>query len=206
MFCFNRKKEVRISEEQWEQFLSDQESIYIKATENLKNEQKEMYTHWSSHIEELLQIHQKKQDNVTDAVEDLLDEWNDHNQIAEEYKKQLMEEKEHNQQFLSLIHLLITQNQLLQKEITKYTKENQQQEAWKQQLELFEQQTQKVMAQCQLQLFGSFGDLVDGSYHQVLEALDTDDATMHSRIAKIHESGILYQGKIIKKATITAYK
>ena len=62
------------------------------------------------------------------------------------------------------------------------------------------------MAQCQLQLFGTEGDLIDGSYHQVLEALDTDEAKNRSKIAKIHEPGMLYQGKIIKKATITAYK
>ena len=42
--------------------------------------------------------------------------------------------------------------------------------------------------------------------HQVLEALDTDEAKNRSKIAKIHEPGMLYQGKIIKKATITAYK
>ncbi len=207
MFHFNRQKEVRISKEQCEQFLSEQEALYKKITENLKTEQKEMYAHWSFHMEELLQTHQKKQDNVTDAVEDLLDEWSDRNQIAEEYKEQLMEEKQHNQHFLSLIQLLLVQNQLLQKEVIKiYAKDYQQQEAWKQQLELFEQQTQKAMAQCQLQLFGTEGDLIDGSYHQVLEALDTDEAKNRSKIAKIHEPGMLYQGKIIKKATITAYK
>lgn len=62
------------------------------------------------------------------------------------------------------------------------------------------------MSECQIQLFGEENEFVDGSYHQVLEAVDTDEPNKHSRIAKVHESGILYKGKIIKKATVTAYK
>lgn len=207
MFHFNRKKEVQISEEQSKQFMEAQEAHYKKMAESLKTEQEEMYQRLSSHVEELLQTQQKKQENLTDAVEDLLDEWDEGNQLAEEYKEQLKKEKQQNQQVLSLVQVLIVQNQLLQKEIQKiYEKDSEHQNAWKQQLELLEQQTQKAMSECELQLFGEEGQLVDGAYHQVLEAVDTNESEKHARIAKIHEPGVLYQGKIIKKATVTAYK
>lgn len=207
MFHFNRKKEVQISEEQSKQFMDVQEAHYKKLEESMKIEQEEMYRRLSSRMEELIQTQQKKQENLTDAVEDLLDEWEEGNQLVEEYKEQLTKEKQQSQQFLSLVQVLVAQNQLLQKEIQKiYEKDSEQQNAWKQQLELFEQQKQKAMSECELQLFGEEGQLVDGSYHQVLEAVDTNETEKHARIAKIHEPGILYQGKIIKKATVTAYK
>ena len=72
MFHFNRQKEVRISKEQCEQFLSEQEALYKKITENLKTEQKEMYAHWSFHMEELLQTHQKKQDTAIHTIKFIL--------------------------------------------------------------------------------------------------------------------------------------
>lgn len=207
MFQFNKKKEVHIADEQIKQLVSEQETQHKKMVQNLERGQKEMYQSWSAHMEELLQIQQKKQDNVSNAVEDLLDEWSERNQLAEEYKEQLAAGEQRTQQFLSLVQLLLLQNRLLQNEIEKmYSRNDAGQNAWKQQTELFEQQTWKALSECQIQLFGEEDQLIDGSCHQVLEAIDTDDPTKHSRIAKVHEQGILYQGNVIKKATVTAYK
>lgn len=207
MFQFNRKKEVRISNEQMEHLIAEQEIRHKQMEENLKREQKNMYQSWIAHMEELLQVQQKKQENVSNAVEDLLDEWSERNELAEEYKEQLENREECTKQFLSLVQLLLLQNRLLQNEIEKmYSQNDTGLQAWKQQAELLEQQTQNAMSQCQIQLFGAEGQAVDGACHQVLEAIDTDDPTKHSRIAKVHEPGILYQGNVIKKATVTAYK
>lgn len=207
MFQFNRKKEVRISNEQMEHLIAEQEIRHKQMEENLKREQKNMYQSWIAHMEELLQVQQKKQENVSNAVEDLLDEWSERNELAEEYKEQLENREECTKQFLSLVQLLLLQNRLLQNEIEKmYSQNDTGLQAWKQQAELLEQQTRNAMSQCQIQLFGAEGQAVDGACHQVLEAIDTDDPTKHSRIAKVHEPGILYQGNVIKKATVTAYK
>lgn len=207
MFQFNRKKEVRISNEQMEHLIAEQEIRHKQMEENLKREQKNMYQSWIAHMEELLQVQQKKQENVSNAVEDLLDEWSERNELAEEYKEQLENREECTKQFLSLVQLLLLQNRLLQNEIEKiYSQNDTGLQAWKQQAELLEQQTQNAMSQCQIQLFGAEGQAVDGACHQVLEAIDTDDPTKHSRIAKVHEPGILYQGNVLKKATVTAYK
>ena len=207
MFQFNRKKEVRISNEQMEHLIAEQEIRHKQMEENLKREQKNMYQSWISHMEELLQVQQKKQENVSNAVEDLLDEWSERNELAEEYKEQLENREECTKQFLSLVQLLLLQNRLLQNEIERmYSQNDTGLQAWKQQAELLEQQTRNAMSQCQIQLFGAEGQAVDGACHQVLEAIDTDDPTKHSRIAKVHEPGILYQGNVIKKATVTAYK
>ena len=207
MFQFNRKKEVRISNEQMEHLIAEQEIRHKQMEENLKREQKNMYQSWIAHMEELLQVQQKKQENVSNAVEDLLDEWSERNELAEEYKEQLENREECTKQFLSLVQLLLLQNRLLQNEIERmYSQNDTGLQAWKQQAELLEQQTQNAMSQCQIQLFGAEGQAVDGACHQVLEAIDTDDPTKHSRIAKVHEPGILYQGNVIKKATVTAYK
>ena len=207
MFQFNRKKEVRISNEQMEHLIAEQEIRHKQMEENLKREQKNMYQSWIAHMEELLQVQQKKQENVSNAVEDLLDEWSERNELAEEYKEQLENREECTKQFLSLVQLLLLQNRLLQNEIERmYSQNDTGLQAWKQQAELLEQQTRNAMSQCQIQLFGAEGQAVDGACHQVLEAIDTDDPTKHSRIAKVHEPGILYQGNVIKKATVTAYK
>lgn len=207
MFQFNRKKEVCISNEQMEHLIAEQEIRHKQMEENIKREQKNMYQSWIAHMEELLQVQQKKQENVSNAVEDLLDEWSERNELAEEYKEQLENREECTKQFLSLVQLLLLQNRLLQNEIEKmYSQNDTGLQAWKQQAELLEQQTQNAMSQCQIQLFGAEGQAVDGACHQVLEAIDTDDPTKHSRIAKVHEPGILYQGNVIKKATVTAYK
>lgn len=207
MFQFNKKKEVHIAIEQMNQLIAGQEKCYKRMIQNLENEQKNMYQSWSAHMEELLQIQQKKQENVSNAVEDLLDEWSERNELAEEYKERLKVSEERTQHFLSLVQLLLLQNRLLQNEIEKmYSKNDTEQNAWKQQAELFEQQRWKAMSECQLQLFGEEGQQIDGSYHQVLEAIDINDPTQHSRIAKVHEPGILYQGNVIKKAIVTAYK
>lgn len=207
MFQFNRKKEVRISNEQMEHLIAEQEIRHKQMEENLKREQKNMYQSWIAHMEELLQVQQKKQENVSNAVEDLLDEWSERNELAEEYKEQLENREECTKQFLSLVQLLLLQNRLLQNEIEKmYSQNDTGLQAWKQQAELLEQQTRNAMSQCQIQLFGAEGQAVDGACHQVLEAIDTDDPTKHSRIAKVHEPGSLYQGNVIKKATVTAYK
>lgn len=207
MFQFNRKKEVCISNEQMEHLIAEQEIRHKQMEENIKREQKNMYQSWIAHMEELLQVQQKKQENVSNAVEDLLDEWSERNELAEEYKEQLENREECTKQFLSLVQLLLLQNRLLQNEIEKmYSQNDTGLQAWKQQAELLEQQTQNAMSQCQIQLFGAEGQAVDGACHQVLEAIDTDDPTKHSRIAKVHEPGILYQGNVLKKATVTAYK
>lgn len=207
MFHFNKRKEVMISKDQLEKLKEEQEIYYQKLAQDLKSKQKEMYESWSSHLEELLQNQQKKQNNLSDAVEDLLDEWNERNQLAEEYQEQLSTEKQRSQQFLSLIQLLFVQNQLLQTEISKtYNDNSETSHAWKQQLDLFRQQIQNSMLQCELQWIGEEGELVDGSCHQVLDVIETTDPEQHSHIAKIHERGLMYRGDVIKKATVTAYK
>ena len=143
----------------------------------------------------------------SDSFEDFLEEQS----RVEELEAQLEEERKQSQKkLLRLAGLAMEKNdQLFQlkgqlsgsADISKEAKEG-----WSRQFEMMEQMSQKSMSECQLSVFGREGEAVDYDLVEVLHAVDTEDMEKKGRIYKVNSQGYMFEGKVIKKAVVEAYR
>ena len=50
------------------------------------------------------------------------------------------------------------------------------------------------------------GELVDYRLHEVLQAVDPELREQEGTVAKVYSQGMLYQGTVIQKARVAAYR
>lgn len=79
-------------------------------------------------------------------------------------------------------------------------------EGWSRQFEMMEQMSQKSMSECQLSVFGQEGEAVDYDLVEVLHVVDTEDVEKKGRIYKVNSLGYMFEGKVLKKAVVEAYR
>ena len=53
---------------------------------------------------------------------------------------------------------------------------------------------------------GLAGELVDYRIHEVLQAVGPDTKEQEGTVAKVYSQGMLYQGAVIRKARVAAYR
>lgn len=143
----------------------------------------------------------------SDSFEDFLEEQS----RVEELEAQLEEERKQSQKkLLRLAGLAMEKNdQLFQlkgqlsgsAELSQEAKEG-----WSRQFEMMEQMSQKSMSECQLSVFGQEGEAVDYDLVEVLHVVDTEDVEKKGRIYKVNSQGYMFEGKVLKKAVVEAYR
>lgn len=59
---------------------------------------------------------------------------------------------------------------------------------------------------CAIENTGASGEPVDYRLHEVLQAVEPETAGQEGTIAEVYSQGMLYQGTVIRKARVSAYR
>ena len=129
-------------------------------------------------------------------------------QKEKELLEQLLKEKEQKEKaLLSLIDCCRGHTELFQQQLQKTVfQDEENRQAWQQQLQMMDSEIKKLMQQCGMEEVGAPEELVNYDYCEVLEAIDTENENQVGRIAKVYHQGRLYCGKVIAKAQVAAYR
>ncbi len=143
----------------------------------------------------------------SEAIEDLLDELQEKETAAAEYRNRLREKQEREEALVALIGEWQRQLEMLEERIYREPMENaEKQEAWRKQLGLLKEQITVKEKLCAIEEVGREGESVDYRIHEVIGAMDAEREDMAGTVAKVHSRGIVYEGKVVAKAKVEAYK
>jgi Molecular chaperone GrpE (heat shock protein) len=149
----------------------------------------------------------KQAKRQSEAVEDLLDELQEKETAAMEYRNSLREKQEREEALLDLIGEWQQQMGMLEERICGEAMEDTaRQEAWKKQLGLLKEQLAVKEKLCSIEETGTEGEHVDYRIHEVIRALDAEGEGTAGTVAKVHSRGMVYEGRVIAKAKVEAYK
>ena len=59
---------------------------------------------------------------------------------------------------------------------------------------------------CAIEETGTEGEHVDYRIHEVIRALDAEEEGTAGTVAKVHSRGMVYEGRVVAKAKVEAYK
>ena len=79
-------------------------------------------------------------------------------------------------------------------------------EAWQQQLSMLKGKIAAESRLCAIEMTGFAGEMVDYRLHEVLQADEPETREQEGTIAKVHSQGMIYQGTVVRKARVTAYR
>ena len=79
-------------------------------------------------------------------------------------------------------------------------------ETWSRQIHLMWEKLSEPLMLAGLQRLGQPGEPVSYLLHEPIDTVDTADATLHMRVAKVLSGGYAYQGKVLRKARVTVYR
>jgi molecular chaperone GrpE (heat shock protein) len=132
------------------------------------------------------------------AIENLLDEMQEAQENDDSARAAAEEQRRNQENLLALIASY--QEQFWQ--IRRFFGEKD--EAWSEQLALMEQTLENARIHCGITAIDQVGAPVDYALHEVIDLTDSD--TCDKTVAEIYSPGYLYQGKVMKKAKIAAYR
>ncbi len=149
----------------------------------------------------------KQMKRQSEAVEDLMDEWQEKETAAEDYRRRLQEKQKREEMFLRLIcdwqkQWAMLEERVCREPMADVTK----QEAWQKQFRLLKEQTAVQEKLCGIEEVGAEGERIDYRIHEIIRALETEKEDAGGTVARVHRRGLMYEGKIIAKAEVDAYK
>ena len=77
---------------------------------------------------------------------------------------------------------------------------------WNQQARIVREKLDQLDNDAGLVRFAQSGDAVNFDMHIVAEAVDTDRPEKNRIIQEVYEQGLIYHGKVVKKAVVRAYR
>ncbi len=149
-----------------------------------------------------------------EAVEDLMDEWKEREAETAECEKRLQEKREREEALVRLVCDYKKQLDMLEERVCgeaapvreASAAEASRQDAWQKQFRLLREQLAVKEKLCALEAVGTEGEYVDYRIHEVLRALDAEKPEQAGTVAGVHSRGIVYEGKVMEKAEVDAYK
>lgn len=158
-------------------------------------------------LREMAEKNQKSIRNLSDTVEDFLDTLQEKEEEQQQSQQNLQEVKKREQNLLELLGLYQQQMELFEQWITGQDETNEvAREAWKQQYSMLKRKILTESRLCAIQQIGVAGEPVDYRLHEVLEAVDPELSEQEGTVAKVYSQGMIYQGTVIRKAKIAAYR
>lgn len=149
----------------------------------------------------------KQAKRQSEAIEDLLDELQEKEEAAMEYRNRLREKQEREEALLALIVDWQQQMGMLEERICgEPMADAARQKAWRKQLELLKEQLAVKEKLCAIDETGTEGEHVDYRIHEVIRALDAEGEGTAGTVAKVHSRGMVYEGRVVAKAKVEAYK
>ena len=163
----------------------EQKNSYIeKSLEEMKNSQLEMQKFLRKRME---------------TLDDFLDELQEAKETEEEKEKTENAAADREKQLCQLIGVYSEQLYTLEEILSE-------KEGWKEQFSMMKQKRNPLCGLAQIQETGNVGESFDYRLHEIIETKETDQESREGMIAKVYVPGLMYQGKIIKKAQVCVYK
>lgn len=162
----------------------------------------------NAHLNVGIEKNQKAIRSLADTVEDFLDTL----QEADESQRELRQIQEsagkREQSLLELVGLYQQQMELFEQWIAGQEHEmgDAGKEAWQQQFSMLEGKIAAQSRFCAIEMTGFAGEAVDYRLHEVLQAAEPEREEQRGTVAKVHSQGMIYQGTVIRKARVTAYR
>lgn len=179
--------------------------------EALRQQSRELDAQQSGQVRQLNDMMEKNQKAVrglSDTVEDFLDTLQEENAERERLGQEYAKAKEREQGLLRLLELYQEQTELFEQWLSAQNQENGDAalEAWKQQQVILKGKLAAESRLCAIERTGLAGELVDYRIHEVLQAVGPDTKEQEGTVAKVYSQGMLYQGTVIRKARVAAYR
>ncbi len=179
--------------------------------EALRQQSRELDAQQSGQVRQLNDMMEKNQKAVrglSDTVEDFLDTLQEENAERERLGQEYAKAKEREQGLLRLLELYQEQTELFEQWLSAQNQENSDAalEAWKQQQVILKGKLAAESRLCAIERTGLAGELVDYRIHEVLQAVGPDTKEQEGTVSKVYSQGMLYQGTVIRKARVAAYR
>lgn len=108
---------------------------------------------------------------------------------------------------LSLVECYAEQLKLLENGVLEAFQENEEaRKAWQQQFAALEDTLKAKLRVCAIEETGAVGEKVDYSLHEILNVVPAAELELNGKVARVYSPGLLYHGKVVKKAQVAAYK
>lgn len=158
-------------------------------------------------LEERQQAGEKQLRRQSESFEDVLEELQEREQEQKYFQTQLGEYVRREQELLALADCCRGHFQLLKQRILADPGLNETQKtAWERQLQMMEQEATSIMRRCGMEEVGLPGEAVDYETCEVLDIKECTDETQAGTIAQVYRPGRIYQGRLLVKAQVSAYR
>lgn len=191
MFFQKKKQENKSLESMLEDYLTQfsethkrESSDTRKALADLQNEQMEMQQFLRKRME---------------TLDDFLDELQEEKETKDETKDIQNAAADREKELCQLICIYSEQMHALEESLSD-------KEGWKEQFSMMRQKRNQFCGLAQIQETGNVGEVFEYHIHDIIETERTDQEKMEGIVSKVYSPGLLYQGKIIKKAQVGVYK
>lgn len=176
-------------------------------TEALRRQSREL-AEQTQRLNDELEKNQKAVRGLSGTVEDFLDTLQDDNEKHQYLQQEHAKAKEREQSLLGLLGLYQEQAELFEQWIAVQTQESSDAalEAWRQQQVILKGKIAAESRLCAIESTGLAGELVDYRIHEVLQAIEPATKEQEGTVAKVYSHGMLYQGSVIRKARVAAYR
>lgn len=143
----------------------------------------------------------------SESFEDLLEEMQEEKESRNAERRLLQEAEQREQALLAMVCCGREQLELLERQITKDgAMSGDKREAWSRQFEVMRRETQKYMRSCGMEEVGNVGEPLDYDIHEVLSLTETKEEGKAGTVAEVFSCGMIYRGRLMKKAQVAAYR
>ncbi|MDO4294483.1 MAG: nucleotide exchange factor GrpE [Eubacteriales bacterium] len=149
------------------------------------------------------------------AVEDFLEEQQERQDAAEAAEKLLQAEKERELALCRALALCTEQLDQVEQALTGQAKKagqdsatlpEQAARAWAGQFGLMRQKRRQLCGLAGVQELGNVGEPFDYRLHDVLDTVSAQEKELEGRIARVYRTGLMFDGKVLEKAQVCAYR
>nr|WP_302111976.1 hypothetical protein [uncultured Acetatifactor sp.] len=162
----------------------------------------------NAYLSEGIEKNQKAIRSLADTVEDFLDTLQEADEAGRQSRQIQESAAKREQRLLELVGLYQQQMELFEQWTLGQEHEmgDAGKEAWQQQLSMLKGKIAAESRLCAIEMTGSAGEMVDYRLHEVLQADEPETREQEGTIAKVHSQGMIYQGTVVRKARVTAYR
>lgn len=162
----------------------------------------------NAYLNERIEKNQKAIRSLADTVEDFLDTLQEADEAGRRSRQIQESAGKREQRLLELVGLYQQQMELFEQWIggQEPDRGDAGKEAWQQQLSMLKGKIAAESSLCAIEMTGFAGETVDYRLHEVLQAAEPERGEQEGTIAKVHSQGMIYQGTVIRKARVTAYR
>jgi molecular chaperone GrpE (heat shock protein) len=151
---------------------------------------------------------QKSIRNNSDTISDFIDEIQDKNDSERALGLQVSELKADQQRLLDIISDYSQQLDMFYNGVNQLENKDDLENhiSWEKQLFMAKNQIENSLMLCGIQKTGQVEEKTDYRIHEIIDIVETDNKEQNELIARVYSKGIIYKGKVIRKAKVAVYK